>query len=75
MDRENDLVSKRRTPDHKLQSPIGEPDWREIAEEASKEQDHTKLMELAQRLIDAFDSQYPLPESKRDRTRSDNPAR
>jgi len=57
MDRENDLVSKQRTPDHKLQSPRGEPDWREIAEEASKEQDGTKLMELAKRLIHAFDNQ------------------
>ena len=57
MDRENDLVSKERAPDHVLQSPRGEPDWREIAEEASKEQDGAKLIELAKRLIDAFDNQ------------------
>jgi len=55
VNREN--VSQQRTPDDEIQSPRCEPEWKQIAEEMSKEQDSAKLIELSQRLIDAFDNQ------------------
>ena len=57
MNRGNHDVTKERTPDPKIQSQRPERDWREIAEEAAKEQDGTKLIELANRLIHAIDNQ------------------
>jgi hypothetical protein len=58
MDRGNHDVSKKKTPDHKIQSPRPQLDWKELAEEASKKQDGTKLIELTNRLIDAFENEH-----------------
>ena len=56
MDRENHDETQRNAPDSKLQSRC-DLDWKQIAEEMSKEQDGAKLIELSYRLIDAFDNQ------------------
>ena len=43
-------------PDESVHQPKPARNWKEIAEEASKEQDGTKLLELTNRLIAALDN-------------------